>query len=250
MIHSFWKGFSKQAGAAQVACVAVINGDKILLGKRLDNQKWTTPGGHMDPGETPVQGAIRELYEESGIKAKPEDLEHLATKTITKPDGKVLTVHGFKLDEGKHKTSVKNDPDEEVARWIWKPIPLPEEVANNLHVQKGNVLFDALKIDYPQEKKASILNGKSIYNAIMTGFKGMPAAAPQPAPEQAPEKQPHEATEHAEDSVPNEVKTATAIDSRLMRLKLRKTDTHAIGENFAKHLAARKTDQERHGDAV
>lgn len=32
------------------------------------------PGGMVEPGETPEQGVIRELYEEAGITIEPEDL--------------------------------------------------------------------------------------------------------------------------------------------------------------------------------
>lgn len=31
-------------------------------------ESWEHPGGHVEPGETPMQAAKRELYEETGIK--------------------------------------------------------------------------------------------------------------------------------------------------------------------------------------
>lgn len=266
MKHSFWKGFRKEAGSVEVACVAVLDGNKILMGKRKDNGKWTNPGGHMEPGETPVQGACRELFEESGIKAKPEDLEHLATKHVTKPDGKKLTIYGFKYDEGKHKTSIKGDPDEEVYRWLWKPIPLPAEVAENLHVQKQNVLLDALKIDYPQEKTASMLmdlipyrheeekkdkpkehkKKASFYNAVVDHMSQAPVNPPlasndpstQP-PEPKDEAKPHEKTEHAGDDVPAE-KTARPIAEKLRRLRLRRGETQNVGNQVAQFMAQRE----------
>lgn len=32
---------------------------------------WTIPGGHLDPGEHPLDGAKRELFEETGVIAVP-----------------------------------------------------------------------------------------------------------------------------------------------------------------------------------
>lgn len=35
---------------------------------------WFTIGGGLEPGEDPCQGAVRELFEETGIHVNPEDL--------------------------------------------------------------------------------------------------------------------------------------------------------------------------------
>lgn len=35
---------------------------------------WFTPGGGLDEGETPAQGAARELAEETGLRVAPEQL--------------------------------------------------------------------------------------------------------------------------------------------------------------------------------
>ena len=39
---------------------------KILLSRHRDRSTWETQGGHIEPGETPLDAARRELYEESG----------------------------------------------------------------------------------------------------------------------------------------------------------------------------------------
>lgn len=38
----------------------------LLLSRRYDRATWETQGGHVEPGETALQAAHRELYEESG----------------------------------------------------------------------------------------------------------------------------------------------------------------------------------------
>ncbi len=41
---------------------------KILLSRHKDRATWETQGGHVEPGETPLEAAKRELFEESGAK--------------------------------------------------------------------------------------------------------------------------------------------------------------------------------------
>lgn len=43
---------------------------KILLVKHADYDKWLQPGGHIEPNEIPEDAAVREVYEETGIKIK------------------------------------------------------------------------------------------------------------------------------------------------------------------------------------
>lgn len=43
--------------------------DQILLVLRRDVDVWVFPGGGIDPGESPENAALREIEEETGIKA-------------------------------------------------------------------------------------------------------------------------------------------------------------------------------------
>ncbi len=50
---------------------AIINSSgEMLLIKRADNKKWAMPGGLLQVGETPAEGVMREILEETGIKCQ------------------------------------------------------------------------------------------------------------------------------------------------------------------------------------
>ena len=55
--------------------------DRVMLLRYDENPGfWATPGGSLEPGETPSQAVIRELREELGVRHV--DLgPHLATRT-------------------------------------------------------------------------------------------------------------------------------------------------------------------------
>ena len=45
----------------------MIKGGKVLLIFHPYIKQWFQPGGHIDDGEFPIEAAIREVYEETGI---------------------------------------------------------------------------------------------------------------------------------------------------------------------------------------
>jgi 8-oxo-dGTP pyrophosphatase MutT (NUDIX family) len=40
---------------------------RLLLARHAEGNRWTTPGGAIEPGESPREAAIRELLEETGL---------------------------------------------------------------------------------------------------------------------------------------------------------------------------------------
>lgn len=44
----------------------VVKEDKVLLIFHPYIKRWFQPGGHIDEGESPIEAAIREVYEETG----------------------------------------------------------------------------------------------------------------------------------------------------------------------------------------
>ncbi|NLM62878.1 MAG: NUDIX domain-containing protein [Mollicutes bacterium] len=54
------------------ASVFVVNPEnkKILLVHHKKFNKWVQPGGHIEDNEIPEETALREVYEETGVKVK------------------------------------------------------------------------------------------------------------------------------------------------------------------------------------
>lgn len=65
-------------------------GQKILLTRRTDNNRWCLPGGRMDPGESIEETCVREVWEETGLHVKVTRLLGIYTSPhfiVTYADG-------------------------------------------------------------------------------------------------------------------------------------------------------------------
>ena len=71
--------------AAQVAVAAVCVRDGRLLlvrrGRPPGHDRWSLPGGRLDPGETLEQAVTRELQEETGLVGRVQGLCGVAERT-------------------------------------------------------------------------------------------------------------------------------------------------------------------------
>lgn len=110
----------------RVACCLIRDWkDDILMGKRNDNDKWTTPGGHLDKGECPYEGAIRELKEETGL-----DCLDCKLVKVSRERKMMIYVFEIKVDLDQ-KIDCSQDPDKECDDWEYVD---PNEVKEELHV--------------------------------------------------------------------------------------------------------------------
>lgn len=109
----------------RVASITVRAEGLVLLGKRKDTGRWTLPSGHADEGETMIEAALRELFEETGLRVTIFELKEMGQKVAKNRDGEAIEVTGFEVRlKGKEETTNENDPDSEVSEWAWfKELP-------------------------------------------------------------------------------------------------------------------------------
>jgi len=117
--------------------VMIFKDNKVLLGKRNDDAQkassdlhgegtWTMPGGKLDFQETLINGAYREVLEETSIKINKDKLKVISVADEIVPDNHYVTVGFLCQDfEGEPKTM---EP-EEITEWKWYDLNnLPDNV--------------------------------------------------------------------------------------------------------------------------
>lgn len=62
--------------------------NKIYLCHHIKADDWIPPGGHIEPGETPSDAAVREMKEELNIDIKKSQIEawNISVKEINRPE--------------------------------------------------------------------------------------------------------------------------------------------------------------------
>jgi putative (di)nucleoside polyphosphate hydrolase len=144
-----------------VGLIIVNNYGKVLICKRKNSNQWQFPQGGIDKGESPIEAAKREIFEEVGIKpskikvlgkikdwVKYEIPKELAKKSFKKKGivGQKQKWFIFKV-KSEACISFVNDPDNEFDdfAWVsyWHPIALIVSFKKEVY---RNVLAELLPI--------------------------------------------------------------------------------------------------------
>ena len=93
------------------------NGGRVLFVEHPE-RGWEIPGGHVEPGETPDEAMLRELYEETGLRGAIQEWN-----TTYYPKGWVA--HGVVEETGLYEWNVRDEKVSNVKWWYEVP-PLKE----------------------------------------------------------------------------------------------------------------------------
>src|SRR3989338_997796 len=111
---------TRSAGGVVLSC----RGEVLVVNQR--GNSWSLPKGHIDKGETSLEAAQREIYEESGIqkllyikKLGAYKRYHIGkdSRYDDKTELKSITIFLFKTNEEDLKP---RDPHNPEARWVKK----------------------------------------------------------------------------------------------------------------------------------
>jgi len=129
--------------------VLIIDNGKVLMVKHTENAQHLTdtyalPSGRLEPGESLQSGAIRELFEETGIVAEEDDLIKIPKPfyaDILRKSGETLS---FKWDVfvAKKFTGEIRESDETIPEWV----DLDKVSSLNLIINTENAINEGFKI--------------------------------------------------------------------------------------------------------
>lgn len=137
-----------KVGVAIIVCGGRIGYD-VLMAKRKGahgSGQWSFPGGKVDPGESSVQTAKRELFEETGLIVEEKDFQYVMSNLHYFPeiDTEYVTIF-FKVDRDAYFGGIEvKEPEKIDGDWEWItpgkwPFPLFEPVTKL--VEEGRMML-------------------------------------------------------------------------------------------------------------
>lgn len=116
------------------AFVVNPNNKKILLCHHKTFNRWVQPGGHIERGELPEETALRETYEETGVRIKligerfPREDDFIRPLGIQRNRGKDNSLHIDVTYAGIPLSQDEIIMDDEIDRCAWFSMEELEEI--------------------------------------------------------------------------------------------------------------------------
>ncbi|RHW28240.1 NUDIX domain-containing protein [Nocardioides immobilis] len=115
------------------AYAVIVRGDRILLTRLAErvtkHELWTLPGGGVDHGEDPQAAVVREIYEETGLRAEVGDTAHVFSMHLsdTWRRGRRVDAHSVRIVYDGWVAADSPDPrvmeiDGSTADAAWQPV--------------------------------------------------------------------------------------------------------------------------------
>lgn len=119
-----WWGENLMADA--IVTVTCAGTRHLLMVERDDGYGWAVPGGHVEPGESGLQSALRELAEETGLAVPAAAASEMPARYVPDPRSSdeawavTIPVH-IDLGTLPELPQVKGGDDARVAAWVPAP---------------------------------------------------------------------------------------------------------------------------------
>jgi 8-oxo-dGTP diphosphatase len=108
--------------------IIVRKGDEVLLLRRKGVHgagSWSTPGGHLEFGETPEQCAVRETWEETGVEVRDVRFRGM-TNDVFEDEGKHYITVWMEAEYSGGEPEVKAAHEMSSVGWFaWDHLPVP-----------------------------------------------------------------------------------------------------------------------------
>ena len=108
--------------------IIITRDDKVLLMKRKGPHgtgTWSTPGGHLDFGETPEEGAAREAREEVGLEVVDVRFRAVTNDLFEETGRHYVTLWLDGRSVGGEPTIASEDEVAEIEWFAWDSLPEP-----------------------------------------------------------------------------------------------------------------------------
>ena len=101
----------------------LIQNRKFLISRSKGKNSFISPGGKLEPGETPGEALVRELDEEFNVEIELKDLEKFGTfyAPAAEQEDRYLQMDIFLVNQWKGKIQANNEIEEIL--WINSSIP-------------------------------------------------------------------------------------------------------------------------------
>lgn len=105
--------------------------------------EWCIPKGHLEPGETKEEAALREVFEETGLTAEINDYLGEVSYTFNQKGRNVSkTVHVYLMTQVSGELSMEHDPNHEASELAW--VKLDELISRLSHASEKKIAQSAL----------------------------------------------------------------------------------------------------------